>query len=173
MADVITPEQSAVVARTLFLPTIQRMGILCSSLISTTGNGDFALWAPLTVMEKMLADLKWEQAQAPERFLSLIALTLRRYAEKCDVHLMAVIAAGTAGAPMPEFAVWTDADTMSVYDQIDAQFPAPAVEPEPDAPPAPGGQGTATAPPCVYCGGPSAEAPNGCSACNPAPEPGQ
>lgn len=135
MSNVITPEQSAVVARTLFLPTIQRMGILCSSLIYTAGNGDFALWAPLTVMEKMLADLKWEQAQAPERFLSLIALTLRRYAEKCEVHLMAVIAAGTAGAPMPEFAVWTDADTMSVYDQIDAQFPAPAVEPEPAAPP--------------------------------------
>jgi len=135
MSDAITPEQSAVVARTLFLPTIQRMSILCSSLISTTANGDFALWAPLTVMEKMLADLKWSEALAPERFLALIALTLRRYAEKCDVHLMAVIAARTAGAPLPEFAVWTDADTMSVYDQIDAQFPAPVAEPEPDAPP--------------------------------------
>ena len=76
MSDAITPEQSAVVARTLFLPTIQRMSILCSSLISTTANGDFALWAPLTVMEKMLADLKWSEALAPERFLALIALTL-------------------------------------------------------------------------------------------------
>jgi hypothetical protein len=133
MADQITPEQSAVIARTLFQPTIQRMSILCRSLIQTTANGDFALWAPLTVMEAMLADLKWSESRAPERFLALIVLALRRYAEKCEVHHMAVIAARSAGAPIPPFEVWTDADTMAVYDQIDAQYPAPADDEEPPA----------------------------------------
>jgi len=138
----LTTDQSATIARTLFEPTIQRMCILCSSLVSVTTNGDFALWAPLTVMEHMLADLKWAEAQSPERFLALIALVLRRYAEKCEVHHMALVAAKSAGAPLPPYAVWTDKDTISIYDQIEAQYPKPpepADEPadEPPADPSP------------------------------------
>jgi hypothetical protein len=124
MTQPLTPEQSNTIARTLYDPTIRRMNILCQSLIQTTGNGDFALWAPLTVMEAQFSDLKWSDARAPQRFLTLIVLALRRYAEKIEVHQLAVVAAMTAGVPLPPFAAWSDSDTVSLYDEIDARFPA-------------------------------------------------
>jgi hypothetical protein len=142
----ITTEESTQIAKTLYEPTIHRMRILCNSLIQTTANGDFALWAPMAVMEGMLIDLKWSVAIAPERFLALISLTLRRYAEKCEVHQMAVMASKQAGAPMPAFQVWTNEDTIAVYDEIDAKYPKPdaadlppAIEPPPGGPEDPGG----------------------------------
>lgn len=135
----LTTEQSATIARTLYEPTIRRMNILCQSLITTTSNGDFALWAPLTVMQTQLADLKWGDTFGAERFLALIALTLRRFAEKCEVYQLAVAASRTAGAAPPPFPVWTDDDTIAVYTEIDARFPnGPVEDPaDPAAPPAP------------------------------------
>jgi hypothetical protein len=131
----LSPEQSNSIARTLYEPTIRRMNILCRSLIATTANGDFALWAPLSVMEAMFADLRWSDARSPQRFLALISLTLRRYAEKIEVHQLAVMAAMTAGATLPPFAAWSDLDTIAVYDEIDAQFPEPEPAPPPPAEP--------------------------------------
>jgi hypothetical protein len=125
----ITEQQAAQVSAALYAPTIRRMTILCQSLVNTTQNGDFALWAPLATMENVLAELRWTDATAPERFLSLITLSLRRMAEKCEVHQMAVIASRAAGAPVPEYPVWGDQDTIAVYDEIDARFPRPIAEP--------------------------------------------
>lgn len=135
-ANQITKEQGAAIARGLYQPTVRRMNILCSSLISTTQNGDFALWAPMTVMQQQLLDLRWSDAPGAARFLSLIILTLRRYAEKCEVYKLAYLSASEAGAPLPTFPAWEDDDTRAVYDEIDALYPLPAPPADEDEAPA-------------------------------------
>lgn len=136
----ITLEQGAKIAAALYEPTIRRMNILCNALITTTSNGDFALWAPMTVMQQQLLELRWSDAPGAERFLALISLALRRYAEKCEVFRLSYVAAVKAGAPPPPFPTWQDPDTIVVYGEIDALYPiappaeAPAVAP--DGPPA-------------------------------------
>src|SRR3990167_5662634 len=123
MTDRITEHQSQTIARTLYEPTLRRINILLHSLITTTQNGDFALWAPLSVMEEQLRGLRWSDERSPERFLELIVLALRRYAEQIDVHRMAVVAARTAGVPAPPFMGWQETDTIALYDEIDAKYP--------------------------------------------------
>ena len=130
-AHQLTKEQGATIARGLYQPTVRRMNVLCSSLISTTQNGDFALWAPMTVMQQQLLDLRWTDAPGAARFLSLIVLTLRRYAEKCEVYKLAYLASAEAGAPPPTFPAWEDDDTRAVYDEIDALFPLPPAVDDP------------------------------------------
>lgn len=121
----LTEDQAHQIAKTLYEPYLRRMSILLDTLITMTQNGDFVLWAPLTLLERQLGDLRWpaEHPERPERLLALISLVLRRFAERMDVYRSARQAAREAGAPMPVLSVWTNDDAMACYDEIDATFP--------------------------------------------------
>jgi hypothetical protein len=130
----LTIQQTETIAKSLYGPTLQRMNTLCGTLIQMTQNGDFALWAPLAVMQDQLSALKWGNATAPERFLNLIATALSRYAALMSDHALALEAARLADAPLPPFQGWTDADSIAVYDEIEARYPVSQQQENADEP---------------------------------------
>lgn len=143
----LTPDQSALIAKGLYRPTVERIVVLLQTLVDATAAGDFALWAPLAAMEQVLLNLKFDR-ERPEGAIKLCVLAelaLRKMGERLLQYAGALQGKGPTD-PMPRFQEWTTDDTLAIYDQVEKLYPA---APPPSTPPAPLGPGTATEPPAV------------------------
>lgn len=139
--DGLTIEQSAVIAQATFKPSIQRMSVILNALIQLTGNGDYALWAPLSLLDHTFRDLKWDQVAPADakRFAAVAALVLRRYTDHIEAYrdaVFAYVAAAQTGPPrkadpFPVLHDWTLADTEAVYDEVSRTYPDLAAPKEP------------------------------------------
>jgi len=140
-ADGLTIEQSALVASAIFEPTVRRMTVLISSLISQTSSGDYALWAPLSALDHTIRDLKWESVPLPaaKQFAALTGVVLRKYSERAMAYLLALEVYGSTpvphNLPFPTLQEWTSEDTIAAYDEVMKLYPAPADIPAPPPPP--------------------------------------
>jgi hypothetical protein len=122
----LTAEEAAAVANVTLEPTVRRMSILNWSLIQMTGNGDWALWAPLAVMERMLSDLDYGRARDPqtaERILGLVVVTLRRQAARLEAHVHAIERTRGTGGTLPALPHWEADETLAMYDLVEMAYP--------------------------------------------------
>lgn len=122
---ILRPDESAAVAKALYGPTVKRMIILTQNLVETTASGDFALWVPLATMEQVMVDLKWDATKPLQlqRFLALCVNALRAYAQRLESYRSA-LAALAPGDLLPKLPEWTEVDTLRVYDDVAALYPA-------------------------------------------------
>lgn len=127
----LTTDQRATVVTALFVPTVQRMCTLISTVVQTGQNADMALWLPLAAMDATLRDLKWGDASTETglRFLELCVKTLREYADRLNAHMLLLSqweGEGRVG-PRPAIPAWQNEDTLRLYDEVEAARPVPPV----------------------------------------------
>lgn len=116
----LTPEQSGKIAEQLFDPTVNRIRILLQTLIQATAGGDYAIWASLVALDRVISELEWSNVSPvhAQRFALLAELVF----ERCAIRFRAYRAAiGTwqEGTPFPPLIPWGNDDTVAVLAKVE------------------------------------------------------
>ena len=137
ISDGLTTEQSHANAKAIFPQTTQRIATLMQTLIQLTGNGDLALWAVIDAMDTTIRGLSFPSVPhlSRQQFLGCAELLLTAYATRMadyrrawddyEVAFALTTKAGTTAPEVPELPLWTDADTLAIYAQMDALYGPP------------------------------------------------
>jgi len=111
----LTPEQSGKIAAALFDPTVNRIRILLQTLIQSTAAGDYAIWASLVALDRVIAELEWSTVTPDhaQRFAHLAELVFDRCAVRFRAY-RAAIRDWKEGTPFPVMVPWGNEDTIAV-----------------------------------------------------------
>lgn len=133
--DGLTVEQSGKIAEVLFHPTVQRMHVLMQTLVTTTGNGDYAIWSVIAAMDQTIRELKWEAIPSvhARMFADMARLAFEAYGKRLADYRSAIETweahkrdIPNSAAPFPLLIPWGDDDTLAVFREVDKLYPKDA-----------------------------------------------
>jgi hypothetical protein len=116
----LTPEQSGKIAAVLFDPTVERIRILLQTLVQSTAAGDYAIWASLVALDRVIAELDWASVSSShaQRFAHLAELVFQRCALRLAAYRAAIMT-WQEGTPFPQLTPWGNEDTLYVLSVVE------------------------------------------------------